>query len=138
DLAPAIQTFLKALAMEKSLNFQEVEAERSKMIQALVKELNKTQLAGLVQFSLAYRLGRIRHTDFYVYLREICEKAGVRCKNYPAMDAYVKYVLLSDQINAEKLLSDLKTMEKRSYDRLSKIVKEKELIAESRRIYLIG
>ena len=132
----SIEFFLKALAMENTLDFKQVEAERGKMIQALVNQLSKAQVSQLLNCSLSYRLGRIRHTDFYAYLRDLCEKSGIRCKNYPAMEAYIRYVLLSDQINAERLLADIRKMEEFSYESLAKTKKEKDLVVLSRQNYL--
>ena len=73
--APAsVKTFLSALSIEQSLDFAQVEAERARVIQALIKELSKSQTEHLMNTSLAYRLGKMRHTDFYVYVKNLCEQ----------------------------------------------------------------
>ncbi len=131
-----ISVFLRALAMEKSLDFAQVEKERGALILKLSRELTQPQMSGLLNTSLSYRLGRVRHTDFYVYLKTLCEKEGIHFQNYPAMQSYIQYVLLSDQIKAEKLLEEMKSLEDRTYEKLLKTPAEKDLIAQSSRLHL--
>ena len=133
-----IDVFLEAFALEKSLNFTQVEAERSALINQLVKKLNPAQVQELLQLSSAFRLGQLNHADFYQALRELCASAGVDLARYKSMNAYVQYVLLADSVNAEKLSSELKTLEDVAYESLAKSETEKRLIWESRQLYLIG
>ncbi len=137
-VTPSANTFLKALSMENALDFQKVEAERAKMVQSLVNSLSKPQVAQLLNMSVAFRLGKIRNSDFYVYLETLCKKAGVDCAKYPSMKAYMAYALLSDQINAEKFLSEVKAMETNVYASLAKSPEEKSAVARSRNLYLTG
>ncbi len=138
DPEPVVGTFLKALSMEKSLDFDKVEAERGKMVQALVAELSQAQQTQLMNMSLAFRMGKVSNADFYKYLDALCWKAGIAIKKYPAMQAYVEYVVVSDRINAEAFLSELRSMESRIYESLSQTKEEKVIIARSRQIYLTG
>ena len=135
---PQVDTFLKALAMERGLDFGKVEQERSVLIQKLVSQLTKQQISQILNASLAYRLGKVRHTDFYIYLQGLCKKQGVPLKNYPAMDGYIRYVVLSDTIKAEELLEDVHGMEKAGYKKLARTRVERELIERSRAEYLTG
>ena len=135
---PQVNLFVKALSMEQSLDFKKVEDERGKMVQALIKHLSQAQVSQLLNMSLSYRMGKIRNADFYVYLETLCKKAGVECGNYPAMKTYMEYALLSDQINAEKFLAELKTLEDKTYGALSKTPSERTLIRQSRQIHLTG
>ncbi len=131
-----VPLFLKALSMEHSLNFAKVEDERASMLNILVKKLDKNETGRLVNLSLAYRLGRIRHTDFYGYLKTLCARSGVPVENYPALSDYLDYVLVSDRINAEKLMTETQALENKIYGILAKTEQEKNLIAESRKQYL--
>lgn len=135
---PQVDTFLKALAMEKGLDFGKVEQERSALIQKLVTHLTKEQISQVLNASLAYRLGKVHHTDFYIYLQGLCKKEGVPLKNYPSMDGYIRYVVLSDSIQAEKFLEDVQGMEQAGYKKLARTKAEKELVKRSRAEYLTG
>jgi len=133
-----INLFMEALNLESSLNFDLVEHERSRLISHLVKKLNQSQVAGLMSQTNAYRSGEIRHTDFYAFLKNLCQVAGVDLKNYRNMDDYIQYVLLSDGIKPEKLFKELNALEKVIYDRLAKTDEETALISESKRLHLTG
>ncbi len=133
-----VEVFLEAWRTETSLDYAKVEKERNALLKALVKKSDKTQSAELLNASIAYRLGQIRHTDFYQTLRTLCEKNGLRLESFKAFDAYVQYVLLSDTINSEKLFRSVKNMEDEAYASLSKTVDEKRVMAQSAALHLTG
>ncbi|MBK8869595.1 MAG: hypothetical protein IPN19_00740 [Elusimicrobia bacterium] len=128
----------QAFEMEKNLDFNRVEADRKEIIEVLVKTLSQDQINHLIQESTAYRLGEIRYGDFYVYLKNICRGAKIDLARFPHMDAYIRYVLLSDQIDAEKLLTELAALEKARYGILAKTSEEKTLVNRSRALGLAG
>lgn len=133
-----VDIFLEALKMEASLNFQRVEAERAQLIEELVKKVGQEQITALIQQSVAYRLGQTRHTDFYGFLNNLCRKNGVALARFPAMDAYVRYILLSDNLEAEKLLAEVEFLEHSSTASLAKTPEEKSLLSQSKHLYLVS
>src|SRR5207249_1683171 len=112
--------------------------QRAKMIEMLAKDLDKKQLDRLLNASLGYRLGQTRHTDFYLYLRELCEINHVGLKEFPAMNSYIQYVLLSDRIDSEKLFDEVKVLEDDGYRVLAKTAQEKKLVEKSKGLYLVS
>jgi len=138
DTPLSIETFLAALDMEEKLDFSRVEKERTQILEKLVQKLKKDQILDLVRESLTYRLGKVSHSNFYAYLRDLCKKNGVSLAQYPAMDSYIRYVLLSDSFKADQLFRDVTNMEQQGYARLAQTPQEKALVAESKRLYLTG
>lgn len=130
--------FLKALQIEEKLDFSKVEKERSLFLEKLVQRLSNSQAAELMNASLAYRLGNVKQTDFYIYLRNLSENIGLDFKEFPLMGLYIRYALLSDEIDADKLFDEVKVMEKKTYASLAKSQKEKQLIKESKNIHLVS
>lgn len=132
----SVTQFQTVLSMEKSLDFQEVERERAALIDRLVGRLNKVQIDGLRVQSLAYRSGQLRYATFYSYLKDLCQQSGISLHSLPAMERYVQYVLLADQINAETLSTDLMDLERKTYGRLAAGGPAQELVRKVRRHYL--
>lgn len=136
QLTPVVKDFLSALDQESALNFQQVESERIHLVGALVQQLDHAQTDELMQKSLAYRAGQLRYADFYRSLQFLCERNGVSLTKFPAMAAYIKYVLEADRIDPERMMEEMTVLEKTAYDGLAKKSEEKELVAESRRLTL--
>jgi hypothetical protein len=134
--APSLKTFLHALASEKGIDFHQVEIERGQLVVALTDRLEQRATEALLADSLAYRAGQLGYGDFYSRLKNICRKAGVELSKYPAMDAYIQYVLLADGIDAEKLLAELNALEKAVYNDLSLSEEERDLVRQSRQAWL--
>jgi hypothetical protein len=135
---PSLRAFFKALDIEENLNFNQVESERRQLIETLVRLLSKEQLSDLMRQSIAYRAGELRYADFYTHLKELCANNGLTLERYPAMDAYIQYVLLADGIDAGQFLDDLTRLEKEGYGRLAITAREKELVEESQSLWLTG
>ncbi|MCG3203421.1 MAG: hypothetical protein KCHDKBKB_00079 [Elusimicrobia bacterium] len=137
-VSPTLQTFLHALNLEASLNFSQVEAERSHLLSKLVPKLTPQETTSLTRHSIAYRSGEINHATFYRYVQDLCEQNGVSLTQFPALRTYLRYVLLSDAVNAEDLLKEVSLMEESRFSSLAQTEEEKALIALSKRRYLIG
>lgn len=133
---PVIERFVHALEAERRLDFGRVETERARLIETLSGRLSVDESNALMADSVAYRSGALRYADFYARLQSLCERKKIRLSDYPTMDAYVRYVLLADGINAEDLLAALTRLEKENYARLAVGVRERALMEESRRTWL--
>jgi len=138
ELPASCEKFLEALKMENDLNFPQVEAERSRILSLLTEKLNKNQISELLNASLAYRLGSIQNAAFYQYVDGLCEKNGIHLSRFPAMRNYLQYILLAENIDVEVLLKEVRLAEEKAYASLVRSPEEKELIAKSRRLYLVG
>lgn len=104
---PAMAAFKKCLAMEKGLDFADVERERARLIESLTKALSEKEISALVQRTLLYKSGHLTYGGYYDSLQTICETRGVSLSRFPAMASYIKYVLASEQIKPEALLEEL-------------------------------
>jgi 8-oxo-dGTP pyrophosphatase MutT (NUDIX family) len=135
---PMLNSFNAALEMEKAMDFVLVESERRRLIERLAQRLSAEEVQNLLLQSVAYRSGQCRYADFYAQLKETCGRKGIPLSDFPAMDAYVRYVLLADGIEAERLLEDIGKLEKRIYDRLAVTSEAKELVLRSRKTWLAG
>ena len=132
----SIRDFTQALALERALDFRQVETERARVIQRLIERVSSDEEAGLLSQAVAYRAGKVSYADFYSQLRTLCERAGVSLASFPALDGYVRYVLLADKIDAEVLSQDLQSLEDDLYQSLAGSPEERRLAEESRRILL--
>jgi signal transduction histidine kinase len=136
SVSPSVSHFLKVVDLESSLDFARVESERRRLVEALARGVSPAQLDSLAQEAAAHKAGALRAGDFYRFLQTFCSNAGVDLAVYPAMAAYVRYVLAADGIDAEELFRALQSLEKASYARLSRTPEEKKLVSDSRRMSL--
>jgi len=97
-----------------------------------------SQVGSLLNHSVAFRLGTIKHSDFYQYLRTLCEESDVPLAHYKAMSEYIQYVLLSESVDPEKLFQETSRMEEEAYNSLVKTDQEKKLVVQSRFNHLLG
>ncbi|MBK8871722.1 MAG: hypothetical protein IPN19_12000 [Elusimicrobia bacterium] len=136
SIPASVQTFHKAIALEKTLNFQKVESERAALINLLVQKLAQPEINELTAQSVAYRSGEVSYADFYKFLQTLCSRHGISLQSFPVMNEYVRYVLLADGIDAETLLDDLLSYERSVYSRLAKTPEMRAVMDKSRSAYL--
>jgi hypothetical protein len=132
----SIRKFQKTLAMEKTLDFNQVERERADVIGHLVKKLTRLEMEELTRQSVAYRSSQVRYGDFYSYLQGLCHRTGISLESYPAMKSYIHYVLWADGIEAETLLGDLNTLERKVFANLAPTSETQGLIDQSHAAHL--
>ncbi len=135
---PETEKFSRALEIERSLDFDEVERQRAALVRDLTGRLDRDQIDALTRLSAAYHLGSVRYAEFYGHLKDLCERTGSPLSDYPSMEKYVRYVLLADGIDAARLLSEISSLEKARYGALATTESEENLLKESRRSRLTG
>ena len=108
------------------------------MITRLVSKLSKSETEELTAQSAIYRAGNLSHADFYTFVKKLCAKKNVGLDRYPAMDQYIRYVLLSDSLDVDAILEETTAAEKNIYSALAHNEKERRLITESRLNFLVG
>ncbi|MBK8872258.1 MAG: hypothetical protein IPN19_14785 [Elusimicrobia bacterium] len=133
---PSVELFLRALQMERSLDFKQVEHERKRLIEKLTQTLTPHEIETLMAESAAYRSGGRLFGEFYAGLTALCRRKGVALSAFPAMDEYVRYVLLADGIQSEQLLTEIGLLEKAAYDAVVRTPEERALVDRSRRLWL--
>ncbi len=131
-----LERFLHAYSMEQSLDLVAVEKDRRLVLEKLTTTLSHAELQQLVDESIAHRLGTLGFGMYYERLNHLCETNGVRLSRYPAFDNYIRYVLLSDGIRADKLFEAIEKKEQSIFTRLARTDAEKRLTRESERLLL--
>ena len=135
---PAVAEFMKAYALEKSIDFKKAEAERNKMVEALTRALSKTELDQLVSLSLEFRVGRISFGDYYGHLKSLAARRGVNLDRTPALRSYIEYALAADRIRKDQLFDEIPSLEKETGDRLAKSGEQKEALSLTRDARLLS
>jgi 8-oxo-dGTP pyrophosphatase MutT (NUDIX family) len=126
---PQVNAFRNVLALEESLNFKAVEAERLRLIEDLSRRLDEKALDGLVRHSLAYRMGNIRYGQYYDALKKLAEAHGIRLKDFPQFDEYIRYVLLAEKIDRHRLFDEIEGLKAAVVARLVKTPAQSRLMA---------
>lgn len=108
---PQLNRFLEALAIERSLNFGNVESECHRLIEALSANNLPPGSSELLQLRTAFQWGQIPVSTYYTALRRFCETHGVSLRQFPAFDRYLHYSTLVPTIQPEWLFAELDRLE---------------------------
>lgn len=133
---PELVRFISALNLEEKLNFQNVETERSHLIEILTRKLSSQKTQELLQTSIAFKLGNLRQAEFYGALETLCHNNRIDLKTMPALQTYLQYVLMVDKLASKDILSEVKDLEEALYAQLASSPQEKELVQAARELRL--
>src|SRR3989338_3211649 len=107
--SPNIKRYLEAYRLEKEIDFKKVSEEQKKVLEQLSAKLSKNELMGLLEESVAYRLGKIGYEEFYSGIKGRCDKAGINIT--PELNKYIKYVVGVEGIDRDRLFVEVKELE---------------------------
>lgn len=133
---PAILDFLEAARLEKSLDLDAVERERSRALGALASRLEPRELESLAAWSHQRARGAVSLNAFHRYLSYLFDRAGMNLERMPALSAYLSYVDAVDRIDTSSLFSALDEEIDAAYRRLAPEGAHRRLIDASRYIGL--
>jgi len=102
---------MKALDIEKGVDFKKVDSERSAIINELEKKLSQDQLSELFMKSLSYRTKKMKSGAYYTYLRGLAEKARVKLSKFKNFNLYVDYISTYSNIDNPSLFRELKALQ---------------------------
>ncbi|MBP9699329.1 MAG: hypothetical protein KBD85_04860, partial [Elusimicrobia bacterium] len=71
-LSPTLRHYSEAVAMERAMDFAQVERERAGLIEQLARKRSPAQEKDLLAVTVAYRAGQLRPADFYGRLNRLC------------------------------------------------------------------
>jgi len=134
---PQARQMLEAFQMERALDFQKVERERTQIFQSLLGKISEKDLKTLYSLSIFYRTGQVTYSEYYGALEKICRRHGINFAKFPAMESYLRYVLLSEGIRAEALFAELAQAEKSAETKLIQNEKQNNLAGLTRDFYLL-
>jgi len=138
EVPPQIKLFLATLDLESSLDFAQVEHQRTRLFSEMVPNLTKAESAELANAVASHRSGQLPSADFYSFLKNLCSDKRINLSRFPPLNSYFTYVLSSNRIDMEKISGELRSLEESIYATLARTPEEKSLVHESRRLYLTG
>lgn len=108
---PNLALLYRTMDIEKALDFNKVEEERSKVITALEKLLTQKDLEDLFLKSVNFKSAKISAGKYYTYLRELAKSYGVDYAQYPNLSLYTDYLVIYEKVDTFNLFKEIASLE---------------------------
>lgn len=130
---------LKAQEIEKGIDFNIVDKERTQLIDKLGSVLDKQDLSDLVLKSLHFRLGKLTAAEYYNYLKGIVEKSQDKIpkENYPNLFSYINYVEIHQKMDKTKLFDECAQIENTIAESMFKDNNQRKLFTLSKHVGIL-
>lgn len=129
----------KAQGVEKGIDFNVVDRERTRLIDKLGNVMGKQELSDLVLKSLHFRLGKLTAAEYYNYLKDIVEKQsiGIKKEEYPNLLSYIDYVEIHNQMDKSRLFDECAQIENRIAENMFKDENQRKLFTLSKHVGIL-
>jgi hypothetical protein len=106
-----LKSFRESSALEKTIDFKQAEAERGLFIKELAKKLEAPAVKELIAKTRDFKDKKLSAQEFYAILRQLSQdKLDVKA-NFQQFDAYMRYVSMGKNIDAEALIKEIVSLE---------------------------
>jgi hypothetical protein len=111
---PNFTALVSVVEKEASIDFIEVDNQRSRYVDMLSEKLDKDSLSGLLDKSLYFKTGKITPLVFYNYLKDTAAKEDISEfeKDYSQLALYISYIGLYSRIDNIVLFEEIENIEK--------------------------
>ncbi len=109
---PHLFNFSETACLEKDIDFKQAETERNAFVTELAQSLDENTLEILVNKTREFKEGKIAPVDYYEFLSRISEGKINSSSEYAQLHAYIRYLSISRDIDAQTLLDEVNAMEK--------------------------
>ncbi len=123
NLAKLIRSF----DLEKGINFEKANKERSLLINELSKKLPKDRLEQVILKSASFSAHKIAQGEYYAYLQRLVRENGIDPSPYSNLIAYTDYAALYESVDILAVFEEIKDLEGRIQSKLFKNEDQKKL-----------
>jgi hypothetical protein len=103
---PNVSKLLKAIAIEKKLDFGRAEEERTKLLTELTNAAAEEDIKKLLDKGLAYKNGQLSAARYLAFVKELAEKNTLDTTQYKNLAMYIDYAQSYDEINSFELYNE--------------------------------
>lgn len=128
---------LKTSRLENEINFNNVEAQRDKLMKVLTKRAAKDRIGRLLMMSFKFKEDKISSGEYYSYLRDFSVENGIDIKRYKNLNKYCDYIASYEKLEMEKLFSEVNEIEDALFTALCKNEDQKRLFGISKNLSML-
>jgi len=127
DMYPNINALVKAVEIEKKIDYAATNIQRDEVLEVLTRRLKKDQLEELILKSLSFKLGKISKNQFYSYVLLLAKAEGLDKNLYDELEVFCDYVALYESIDIAELMDEIEDYETRIKEKLYRNEDERKL-----------
>lgn len=130
--------FTESARLEKEIDFSQAELERNVFVKELAKLLSEYEVRELIDKTKEVKEGVIEPCEYYSFLKGRARNRMDIDRDYPQLNSYIEYIVLSKDINAAELLGELGLLEDEIENALFVENDEKRLSEISKSLSILG
>ncbi|MEW6534062.1 MAG: ARMT1-like domain-containing protein [Candidatus Auribacterota bacterium] len=125
------------IGLEKSLDLNEIEKQRAKLIRHITESMNRDEVAAFLQENLKFRLNKVSYSDHLTYLLRQAESHGVDVGPFPQLSQYSRYLTVNESINHHAVFAEIDSLREVIFEALASSEEERALRMISDQVVLL-
>lgn len=135
---PTLQEQEQAFALEAKIDFDALEIERSKLVDALNRDLSSEVSSKLLSQTLQFKMNRCSSLSYYDFLKGLMDEKKLDLKDFPNVSLYYEYLHHLARVLEPQLFDELEKLVREMKTDLLKTVLSQELNQIDEKIALIS
>ncbi|MBM3252372.1 MAG: hypothetical protein FJZ11_06325 [Candidatus Omnitrophica bacterium] len=135
---PHLGSFSQTAKLEKEIDFQQAELQRNAFAKELANLLDEKGVQELIEKTGEFKTKKITQQEYYAFLQfKAANKIDLE-HSYPQLFAYIKYITISKDIDAAKLLEEVSAVKGALAEACLTNSEQKELNRIAKSLYIFS
>ena len=123
---PQFALIKKVFELQDKIDFNQINADRKKLIDALSAKLTRNDLSELLMKDVQYKINKYDPQEFFAYILELANENEIAMADFENLNLYVQYLELNTNLNSRDLVNEVAKLETAIKSTLLRNAEEKE------------
>ncbi len=101
----------KVFGLQDKVDFNTINVDRKKLIDALSAKLTRNDLSELLMKDVQYKINKYDPQEFFSYILELAEENEIALADFENLQTYVKYLEINKELNSRDLVDEVSKLE---------------------------
>ncbi len=134
---PNVYLLSRALELEGDIDFRKANAQRSMLIDELLRLIPISLLESLTEKTVEFRSGGISQLEFYDFLSVMARRAGLPLSDFPELEKFMVYISVYDAVDKSAVIAEISAFEEAVKECFYENDAQKELAGHSKNMTIL-
>ncbi|MFN0117274.1 MAG: hypothetical protein ACKVQC_03140, partial [Elusimicrobiota bacterium] len=132
-----LERLKQALLIERSIDFNKVEKERTKLISDFAKLARSAEMSEILAASTLLKTGKISAISYYEFLKKICNERKINMARFPMLNQYIEYLSKIENIDHTAVFRELVDHQNKIEQALCRTKEQKLIVILQKSVFLL-
>lgn len=123
---PQFALIKEVFTLQDKIDFNQINADRKKLIDALSEKLSRNDLSALLMKDVQYKINKYDPQAFFTYVLDLAREHEIALEDFSNLKMYVDYLDVNSRLNSRDLVDEVTALEGDIKDALMRTTEERD------------